>query len=73
MWAERYRSDFAEDPVPQVWDIFDADGRLTAYLEAPNGFRITDIGARSVLGVHRDPLGVETVRLYRLQRGSGER
>ncbi|MXX35613.1 MAG: hypothetical protein F4Z50_12760 [Gemmatimonadetes bacterium] len=73
LWVERYRSDFAEDPVPQVWDIFDADGRLTAYLEAPNGFRITDIGARSVLGVHTDPLGVEAVRLYQLQRGPGER
>lgn len=72
LWVERYRDQFAEDPGPQVWDIFDAEGRLTAYLEAPTGFRITDIGARSVVGVHADSLGVETVRLYRLQRGSGD-
>ena len=73
LWVERYLNDSAADPGPQVWDIFDADGRLTGYLEAPSGFRITDIGARSVVGVHSDPLGVETVRVYRLQRGSGER
>lgn len=71
LWVERYRDQFAEDPGPQVWDIFDADGRLTAYLEAPTGVRITDVGARSVVGVHADSLGVETVRLYRLQRGWG--
>ena len=72
LWVERYRDQFADDPGPQVWDIFDADGRLTGQLEAPAGFRITDIGARAVLGVHTDPLGVETVRLYRMQRSSGE-
>lgn len=71
LWAERYRDQFAEDPGPQVWDIFDADGRLAGQLEAPAGFRITAVGARSVVGVHADSLGVETVRLYRLQRGSG--
>lgn len=70
LWVERYRDEFAEDPGPQAWDIFDADGRLAGHLEAPSGLRITDVGARSVLGVHTGPLGVETVRLYRLQRGS---
>ena len=73
LWAERYRDQFAEDPGPQVWDIFDADGRLTGQLEAPAGFRITDVGGRAVVGVHADSLGVETVRVYRLQRGSGGR
>lgn len=73
LWVERYRDQFAEDPGPQVWDIFDADGRLKGQLEAPAGFRITDVGARAVVGVHADSLGVETVRVYRLQRGSGER
>ncbi len=68
LWVERYRDQFAEDPGPQVWDILDAEGRLTGYLEAPAGFRITDVGARAVVGVQSDPLGVETVRLYRLQR-----
>ncbi|MYI06926.1 MAG: hypothetical protein F4059_06340 [Gemmatimonadetes bacterium] len=73
LWVERYRDQFAEDPGPQVWDIFDADGRLTGRLEAPAGFRITDVGAGSVVGVSADSLGVETVRVYRLQRGPGER
>ena len=69
LWVQRYRNDYVQDPGPQEWDIFDAEGRLTGYLTIPNEIRITDIGGQFVLGVNSDELGVQTVRLYRLLRG----
>ncbi|MCY4400283.1 MAG: hypothetical protein OXE96_13235 [Gemmatimonadetes bacterium] len=68
LWVERHRNDFAENPGPGEWDIFDAEGTLTGHLTVPNELRITDIGPEFVLGVHSDPLGVPTVRMYRLIR-----
>lgn len=68
LWVERHRSDLVEDSGDREWDIFDHEGRLIGYLATPGDFRITWIGAQLVLGVHSDPLGVETVRMYRLDR-----
>ena len=68
LWVQRYRNDFAQDPGPGEWDIFDAEGRLTGYLTIPNELRITEIGGQFVLGVHSDALGVQTVRMHRLIR-----
>ena len=68
LWVERYPSDAVEDSGTREWDIFDDEGRLIGYLATPGDFRITWIGAQLVLGVHSDPLGVETVRMYRLDR-----
>ena len=68
LWVERYPSDAVEDSGTREWDIFDDEGRLIGYLATPGDFRITWIGAQFVLGVHSDPLGVETVRMYRLDR-----
>ena len=68
LWVERYRSDLISDSGATEWDIFDAEGGLTGFLTTPSAFRITYIDAWSVLGVHTDPLGIETVRMYRLDR-----
>ena len=68
LWVERYPSDAVEDSGTREWDIFDDEGRLIGYLATPGDFQITWIGAQLVLGVHSDPLGVETVRMYRLDR-----
>lgn len=68
LWVETYRHHLLEDPGPQEWDIFDAEGRLVGYLATPSDFEITDIGADFVLGFHTDELGVQTVRMYRLLR-----
>lgn len=67
LWVERYPSDPNTEGAME-WDIFDEEGRLTGSLTTPSGFRITYIGSRSVLGVHADSLGIETVRMYRLDR-----
>ena len=68
LWVERYQSDPIADSGEREWDIFDAEGRLTGSLATPGGFRITYIGTRSILGVHADSLGIETVRMYRLDK-----
>ena len=68
LWVERYRSRLIEDSIGREWDIFDAEGRLIGYLVTPGGFQITWIGAQFVLGAHSDSLGVETVRMFRLDR-----
>ena len=68
LWVERYQSDPVADSGAREWDIFDAEGTLTGSLATPDGFRITYIGTRSILGVHADSLGIETVRMYRLDK-----
>lgn len=69
LWVKRYYSDLLyEDAGAREWDIFDAEGRLAGYLATPDGFRITHIGAQLILGVHADSLGIETVRMYRLEK-----
>ena len=70
LWVERHRSDLLQESGPGEWDAFDAEGRLKGRLTAPGGFRITDVGGDFVLGIHTDSLDVETVRMYRLERGS---
>ena len=65
LWVERFPS---EDSGVREWDIFDAEGGLAGHLATPDGFRITQVDAQFVLGVHRDSLDVETVRMYRLNR-----
>ena len=71
LWVERYRSPFAPDSLPMEWDIFDAEGKLKGHLTSPGNFEITDIGPEFILGVHRDSLGVQTARMYRVLRGPG--
>ncbi len=68
LWVERYPVDPVDDSGSPEWDIFDDEGRLIGYLATPGNFRITWIGAQSVLGVNSDSLGVQTVRRYRLDR-----
>lgn len=48
------------------WTVVEADGRVVAEVELPDGFAPMDATGRSVLGVHRDELGVERVRVYEL-------
>ncbi|MFQ5680091.1 MAG: hypothetical protein ACE5HP_11610 [Gemmatimonadota bacterium] len=54
------------------WASFDAEGRLQATLELPAGSQALRFGVGYVLGVTRDVLRVEHVRMYRLARAAGE-
>lgn len=51
------------------WFVFAPDGRWSGEVMAPEGSELLQVATDWVLGVHRDELGVETVRLYRLERG----
>jgi hypothetical protein len=53
---------------PGEWSIHDADGRLLARARVPATFRPMHIGRDFLLGVERDELDVEHVRMYRLRR-----
>jgi hypothetical protein len=54
--------------MPTVWQVFDSGGRWLGGVELPARFSVTDIGADYVLGVFRDPMDVEYVRLYRIDK-----
>ena len=51
--------------------MFDPEGRLLGSVQMPERFRPTHIGADFVLGVARDEMDVERVRLYTLEKGEG--
>ncbi len=66
LWVE----DYVPNPGETVsWRVFDADGRLLDRVEAPARFRILDIGRDRVVGVWRDELDVERIRVYALDGG----
>jgi len=65
LWVEHYRY-LARDP--HLWSIFAPDGTWLGEVEVPGTFDVTDIGRDYVLGVYRDALDEQSVRLYRLIR-----
>jgi hypothetical protein len=54
------------------WQVFDPDGVFLARVNMPVGFEVRDIGEDYVLGMVRDELGVERLRLYRLEKGPAQ-
>lgn len=60
---------FSRDPDASArWDAFDGDGRLLGTIEMVPRFRPLHVGRDFVLGVWRDDMDVEHVRLYGLTR-----
>ena len=53
-------------------DVFRSDGRYLGTVRMPHGLEKDEIGPDYVLGVTRDDLGVEFVRMFRLDRGGRE-
>ena len=52
----------------EAWRVFTADGRDAGTITIPAGLVVTQIGPSTVVGIHRDDLGVESVRVHRLRR-----
>jgi len=50
------------------WWIVGDDGARLGSVTVPEGLRISQITRDAVVGVHRDALGVESVRVYALER-----
>lgn len=57
------------DPAPERWTVLGSGGRWLGVVRMPGGFTLSTVARGRVHGVHRDELGVATVRVYRLQRG----
>jgi hypothetical protein len=67
-------SDFQVTPEdPGTWTVFDPEGRMLGTVATPARFRAFEIGADYVLGVWKDELDVDHVRMFRLEKpGAGE-
>lgn len=58
-------AEWLEDPWPeQEWLVVDPEVPSVTRTVSPAGVRLLRVAADHVLGVHRDPLGAETVRRY---------
>ncbi len=55
-------------PLPTEWDVFDASGRWLTTVALPGDVVIHDIGEDYVLGVWKDEMDVQYVRMYGLER-----
>lgn len=69
LWVSEYTA--PRTPM-RSWTVFDPDGRMLGALDLPADLRVFQIGRDFVLGVWRDDMDVEHVRVYRLVRGSRE-
>jgi hypothetical protein len=65
LWLQEYRIGPNE---PYRWSIFDRAGRWLGIVQTPTDFTVNEIGADYVLGVSQDSLGVQYVRMYRLEK-----
>ncbi len=63
LWVEEYLTPGATE---RGWSIYSKDGRAIGRLRAPVNFEILETGLEYVLGVWRDELNVDYVRLYSL-------
>jgi len=71
LWISEYPGPEVEwpfnQPYPaQMWWGVDPAGRPVGKLVSPAGLRVTGIGGDFLIGIHRDALGVETVRRHRI-------
>ncbi|MFW6202523.1 MAG: hypothetical protein ACOC8B_08085, partial [Gemmatimonadota bacterium] len=66
LWVEEYRR---SDEGAGAWWVFDDEGRLRTGVAMPDGLRPMHVGEDAVVGVWRDSLDVEHVRVHRVVRG----
>ncbi len=66
-WVEAYQAP-GDPPGPSRWSVYDALGRYLGDVTMPERFQPMEIGADYVLGLWKDDLDVEQVRLYGLRK-----
>jgi hypothetical protein len=66
LWVRSYP---LPDEEAQKWAVFDPEGSLLGTLTLPEKFEPLDIGADYLLGVWKDELDLEYVRLYEIHKG----
>ena len=62
VWTQRYTPD-------TTWDVFGPGRRLLGQVHVPDGFFLQDVRGSMLVGVWRDELLVEHVRVYELRLG----
>lgn len=65
LWVQEYRPPGEEG---SRWDLFDDEGRWLTTVELPARFRVLEIGSEHLLGVWRDEMDVEYLRVYEVDR-----
>lgn len=65
LWAAEY---VRYPDIPTVWTVFSANGALLGDVRVTPGFLPLQIGADWIIGVGRDELDVEYVRLYGIEK-----
>jgi hypothetical protein len=68
VWVGEYRAFWMKSEAPRSWTVFDPDGRMLGRVPLPSTFVPLHIGPDFVLGVWRDDVDVEHVRVYPLAR-----
>jgi len=62
-------SSWTSSDAPVEWTVYDLTGVPVARLETPAGFEVHEVGLDWLLGVGRDSLDVQYLRIYELDRG----
>lgn len=66
LWVKAYRRPGSKGP--DRWLVFDTEGRFVCHGSTPRNMRLFEIGEDYLLGMERDGLDIEHVRLYGLSR-----
>jgi len=64
VWVADYRPPGEER---RMWTVFDPEGRMLGRVRTPDDLRVLEIGEDYILGVARDELDVEHVRVFGLE------
>ncbi len=54
---------------PTSGTVLGSDGRWLGAVQMPGGFSLSQVARGRVYGIHRDELGVPTVRVHHLNQG----
>lgn len=65
LWVEDYRPVLS---MPQVWTVFDPDGRALGRIRIPTDLTLLDVGPDWVLALMQDELALQYVVLHKLMR-----
>ncbi len=57
-----------DPPVPERWIVLASSGEWLGTVQMPDGLALEQVANGRVYGVHRDELGVATVRVHRIER-----
>ena len=66
LWVELYAE--PGDHGGRSWRVYDREGSLESQVQMPRGFEVFEVGGDYVLGVWRNDVGVDFVRMYNLTK-----